>query len=643
MKNIIKNISLCGCLVAGMGLTSCDDFLTITPTSSIVEEEFWQDKNDLENAVGGCYKSFAGEDVIKKIIYWGEMRGDNFERSSGVSSTGQIANIMNANLLPTYDIFNWTSLYNVINNCNKVLDHGKDVIKNDESFSRGDWEPIQAEMITLRALCHFTLVRTFGEIPYVTKDYNNDSQELRQPQVTQLAVLDSIISDLESIKGVAMTEYGNKSYNKGRITKKAVLALLADVYLWRASYKAGHCHPFINREIPSYNKLYTDGKAVLEDDNRPYGTTALEDYEKCVECCDQIISIANEEKLKYIKDHRLNVGGVALKMTLEDLLEQNVVTATSSDVTTLLYIYNSSSEDAYEKIFDDGNSDESIFEIQYDGVTYKNTGMTGRYWDFVNNKGGELTAATPLFETVTENPNALIPTSVFSKRDYRRWTTVRFTSTGQTSFDLIKYIANSVTLSSSGVTGASMAMLKDNSTVSSATYSLRSDNNNDANWIVYRMSEIYLMKAEALSQISGDEDNLKTAFSYVREVFKRSNPYAYSSANNLINSDTLKFDVFKTQEGIESLVMAERQREFVCEGKRWFDLVRYAQRKGSTEKMLNILTRKYSSGANAVRAKLADMQSLFCPVYDSELKNNTWLYQNGSWKTTESSGRTDNL
>ncbi|MBQ1588363.1 MAG: RagB/SusD family nutrient uptake outer membrane protein, partial [Prevotella sp.] len=29
---------------------------------------------------------------------------------------------------------------------------------------------------------------------------------------------------------------------------------------------------------------------------------------------------------------------------------------------------------------------------------------------------------------------------------------------------------------------------------------------------------------------------------------------------------------FNTQEGMEALVMQERQREFVGEGKRWFDL-----------------------------------------------------------------------
>ena len=107
---------------------------------------------------------------------------------------------------------------NSINYCNKVLAHGEETIARDESFSRGDWLPIRAEMITLRAFCHYYLLRTFGEVPYVTFDYNNDSQDFLIAQSTQIQVLDSIIKDLESIKADAMNDYGNTVQNAGRVT-----------------------------------------------------------------------------------------------------------------------------------------------------------------------------------------------------------------------------------------------------------------------------------------------------------------------------------------------------------------------------------------------------------------------------------------
>ena len=90
--------------------------------------------------------------------------------------------------------------------------------------------------------------------------------------------------------------------------------------------------------------------------------------------------------------------------------------------------------------------------------------------------------------------------------------------------------------------------------------------------------------------------------------------------------------------------MAERHREFIGEGKRWFDLVRYAQRRGETETMIkNYLGRKYSQNKNAVAAKLSTIESLFSPVYKNEMDNNQLLHQNRIWNTSESTSKTDNL
>ncbi len=633
MKKAIKNIALFGCVAVGVGFgfSSCDDYLTITPTSSIVEEEFWQDKNDLNNAVYACYKRLVSNDILHKYEYWGEMRSDNFERSTSVSATGQVANIMNANLLPTYDIFNWTPMYNVINQCNKIINHGPGVVAYDESFSNSDWTPIYAEMVTLRAFCHFNLVRTFGEIPYVTIDYNNDNQELKMPQSTQLAVLDSIVSDLESVKDKAMSDYGNNVLNHGRITKKAVYTLLADVYLWRASYKAGNNHPFVKLGFESnYIGDVKDGDVRTET----FSTSAESDYEKCIECCNKVIEIVTKEKIDHMNESGQNIGGGDIKIELEDLLEQNVSTSSAS------YIL-STSQNAYKSIFGDGNSEESIFELQVEGTTYGNGMITSLYHGLGSNpRAGSFIGVPTLLEAVNETPNNVEQLYMFSKTDYRRWESFQYNGAGQTEYWVNKYTCTRISQSA----GSTSTMLTDNNSQSLKVENTpRSSSNVDANWIVYRLSEVYLMKAEAMSQLYDDLDHLQTAFSYVREVFKRSNPYAYSANNNTANKDSLDFLTFSSQEGIEKLIMAERQREFVGEGKRWFDLVRYAQRRGNSSEMLSMLTRKYSSNGKAVKAKLADMQSLFSPVYNSELKNNNLLYQNGVWYVNKSSSKTDNL
>lgn len=601
-KHIFKHILVGSCAV--MAMTSCDDFLTITPTDRIVEEEFWENKGDLQSVVNSCYIKLTDGAMMQRYLLWGEARSDNFTKRTG-ENWQNMTNLENANLLPTNGMFNWEDPYKEINFCNKVLKHGPEVVAADESFSDGQWQPIRAEVMTLRAFSHFLLVRTFGEIPYVTSEYNNDGQNLRLAQSTQQEVLDSIIMDLEEVKDLAMEDYGNTVENKGRITRKTVYSLLADVYLWRAS------------------------KNASPDSVAKYGNLSVKDYERCVECCDYVLNAMLAERTKQLNRSGLVLGGVTTPLTLEDLL------ITNDDQSTSRYALQYG---AYAHLFGSGNSTESIFELQFDGTNTMNTLVNGIYWNFSDGITGRIVCTEALVGSFLKTPNDPIPASLYTITDYRKWENVRFVSASQAEYPVNKYVT--IGPSYPSVTNG---LITDNSKFTAVINNTRAKTTS-ANWIIYRLSDVMLMKAEALSQLYQDEDHLKEAFSLVRDIFKRSNPYAYSMNNKTAANDSLQYDGFNTQEGMEALIMAERQREFFGEGKRWFDLVRYAQRKGNTATMLkNFLTRKYSSNTGAISAKLNTIQSLFCPIYQDELKSNELLHQNSVWATNESTSKTDEL
>jgi hypothetical protein len=596
-------------LTAGsLSFSSCEDYLTITPTDRIVEEEFWEDKNDLKNALTACYRRMIENDMMKKYILWGEVRSDNFELTTGVTATN-ITNLMNANLLSTNNIFTWTCFYNLINYCNKILVRGPEIVQKDESFSNGDWLPMRAEAITLRAFAHYYLVRTFGEVPYVTTEYNNDGQDFLIGQSTQIEVLDNIISDLESVKDQAMIDYGNTSDNKGRITRKAVYTMLADVYLWRACYKEG------NSEIAEASQ-----------------TTAADDYQKCVDCCNYVINTMTNDYIEDLNKNGKVLGGVTAEdIRLEDLFIQNV--STNSKISTV----SRSSLGAFNSIFGSGNSRESIFELQFDGTTNINSMELEYFWNARESKAGTFECASALISAVETNPSAAIPASIFTKTDYRRWETARFTKADQTEYPLAKYNYRLI----DQYNGTSSSGMRDNTLTTFKMEGSLQGVTNSANWIVYRLSDVVLMKAEALTQLSSDEESLQEPFSLVREVFKRSNPYAYQNATS--SADSLRFDNYSTRESMNQLILNERQREFIGEGKRWFDLVRYAQRDGSTVNMLKFLSRKFIDNQNAIKAKLASMKSLFSPIHTNEIKNNSLLHQNEVWGTSENTSRTDDM
>ena len=84
-------------------------------------------------------------------------------------------------------------------------------------------------------------------------------------------------------------------------------------------------------------------------------------------------------------------------------------------------------------------------------------------------------------------------------------------------------------------------------------------------------------------------------------------------------------------------MLEERQREFLFEGKRWFDLVRFARRDGDNSRLINLASRKYLENVNAIKIKLADPNIIYFPYAKSELKVNPLLKQNPAFTTGEDS------
>ena len=107
-KNIYAKVALSGVLALSLGMTSCEDFLTVYPTNQIPEEQFFQDKNDLDNVRAAAY--FQMTNFTNKILIWGEARSDNFSLRDVNESYERLQNGV---LQPTEDMFDWAPLYNV--------------------------------------------------------------------------------------------------------------------------------------------------------------------------------------------------------------------------------------------------------------------------------------------------------------------------------------------------------------------------------------------------------------------------------------------------------------------------------------------------------------------------------------------------
>jgi hypothetical protein len=86
-----------------------------------------------------------------------------------------------------------------------------------------------------------------------------------------------------------------------------------------------------------------------------------------------------------------------------------------------------------------------------------------------------------------------------------------------------------------------------------------------------------------------------------------------------------------------ALVLDERNRELMFEGKRWFDLVRRAEREGNTSYLIGQVTRKGSDNASVVQSKLSRMDGLYWPYNKEELQVNVNLKQNPAYPNEDDS------
>lgn len=552
-------------------LTGCEDFFDTLPMNEVVLENFWTDKNDVTSVVNGCYESLETEDCLVRMGVWGELRSDNLKEGSNPSD--EIRQILKENILPSNSMCNWTVFYQTINRCNTVCHYAPHVQAVDPNYTESEMRANIAEASAIRALCYFYLIRTFRDVPYTTAPSIDDAQNYVLPATPFNDVLDSLITNLESVKDDAVRRYylddsPNAYQNSSRITRVAIWALLADLYLWKG------------------------------------------DWDNCIKYCDLVLEFKRQQYEEML-DREGSVSNIALFGDIPMILDKPSGSTTYGN--------------SYNEIFGEGNSFESLFELYFLDNQSRMNNWVGNYYGNNDNEVGRLGAPDFLRHDVAIGNNSL-----FKKIDGRAYSNVSMVNQ---SYYPRKYYYQSVSFNTQNITAES-----------NVKFSSSVRGKNSANWIFYRLSDAILMKAEALIQrgtidTSGVAVDYQRAFHLINTVNKRAIDVSPISSR----VDTLKMaDYVNTKIDMENLLLDERQREFLFEGKRWFDLVRMARRDNNNIRLSTLVIRKFENNMNAIKIKLANPDRIYFPYARNELKVNRLLKQNPAYADTENSELTTN-
>ena len=582
----IKNVGLIGLMgLVSLTQTGCSDFLEIKPQSEIILEDFWNEKADVDNIVTGCYSALLSDGVRRRMMIWGEGRSDNFQSGQNITSDASLYNILKENITAMNSYTTWDGFYDIINRCNTVLKYAPGVAEVDPGYTQGDLKATIAEASAIRDLCYFYLIRTFRDVPYSEEAFTDDDQVMNLPATPFYTVLDYLIADLEKVKGDAVTRFPETQprYQTGRITRDAIHAMLCEMYLWKKDYD----------NCIKYADLVIESKKAIEEENRN-------------------------------KNGRLaGLGGssqaqITARLNGFPLVNDRLTGTTFGDV--------------YEDIFINGASKETIFELSYEDSPQSsnrtnNSAISTLYGNSTTRKG-LLAPSSVLLDDIAKTSGRTIFEDQTKFLDSRLYTNC---STDESV--ITKYATSRLTINTASLSANKAA---------SASYSWFTEKDNGSKWIIYRLSDIMLLKAEALCQqmesgssdaiIEANKPKLEAAFNLVNAINKR----ALCKAT-LTDADTLHAGDYTTKNLMEELVIRERQRELMFEGKRWFDLVRYCMRENNTTRIMTAASNRDDVNKQFVQSFFRKMDAIFWPYNLEEMKVNLNLVPNPAFSSGESS------
>lgn len=503
-------------LAVVLSLSACNDWLDILPNNEQVTDNYWKSKEDVEAVIASGY--YYMRDAVPLLISWGEVRGGTI-----YSTQATDAKIQNFNVTPTDKICEYSKIYKIIGMANSVLRYAPSVMLEDDTYYESVMNSHLAEAYFMRAYCYFILVKNFRDVPLVIEAYVNDEANYNIPKSTEAEIIAQIKSDIKTAlaSGAAKGSYEEDWQTKGRATKWALYALMADVCLW-------------NHE-----------------------------YDECIIYCNEILN--------------------------------------ATDAFRPVFITNPYQ---WYEMFYPGNSNESIFELNWDNTTYGQN----------NNFGSYFTMST---------------SSTY------KYTDVAIEKLKQETDDVVKQLGQS----SEGRLGRMYLA----SYASPGAYNLANelyvwkyrgtdvvDINNvrltqDANFIIYRVAEVMLMKAEALV-MKGGADSWQAALDIINTIRARA-MLAPSEITNVEETDELT---------LLQAILYEREMEFSAEGKRWYDLLRFARydEKYAVEFVNTIVASNQTYNKQWIRSVLQDKNAWYLPIPYSEIEINPELEQNPYYQTT---------
>ncbi|GAA5521016.1 RagB/SusD family nutrient uptake outer membrane protein [Aliifodinibius salicampi] len=255
-----KSVFILGLLMSFVVMTSCTD-LTENVNNEVTADNFFQTDEEFISALGDAYSpltSYGGNFAVTAV---NEVTSDEIvvaQKGADWEDGGIWIRLHRHTFRPSDDIINntWNEFFSGVANANRLIFQFQRVIESG-NVSEEDANAFIAELRALRAFYYYQLLDNFGNVPIVTS-FEQDPAETAQPsdnfQEGRQAVFEFVESELLDVLELVDTDV---SGTIGRVNKWVVHMTLAKLYL-NAEVYTGESH---------WDEVVTHTNAIIDSGN----------------------------------------------------------------------------------------------------------------------------------------------------------------------------------------------------------------------------------------------------------------------------------------------------------------------------------------------------------------------------------------
>ena len=222
----MKNINLKYCvIILSLALTACDEvYLDRLPLDQISSENYWKTTNDLKLFVNQFYPTafnISGSDRYESI-FAADLESDD------MTHVQEAPRLQGSRVIPATGGWDYSSIRSV----NYFLANYE---KCESDFE--EYKKYLGEALFFRAFFYFDLLQAYGDVPYIGKPLQTDSEELYMARTPRNQVADSIIADLD--KAIEYLPSG-KLEGGTRLSKEIAQLYKSRVCLYEGTWEKYH-------------------------------------------------------------------------------------------------------------------------------------------------------------------------------------------------------------------------------------------------------------------------------------------------------------------------------------------------------------------------------------------------------------------